>query len=328
MITSSPILGAAVALHIPDGFLNVWVAVVCWLAALGVLAYATRRAESRFSERLAPLAGILAAFIFAAQMLNFPVASGTSGHFIGATLAFVVLGPSLGLLVMTAVVVLQALLFQDGGLLVMGANIIGMGIAPGYLSYLIVRSAQRLSPRAQTAATAVAAWSSVMIAALVVTLLLLFSGVTTPFPALPAMLGVHALIGVGEALITVGALRFVQQTRPDLLTADGRESARGSWVVVGLVLTLLVVLAAPLASGHPDGLEWVAEQTGFLDAARDAPYQIFPDYTIPGLGETSLSTILAGVIGALATAVLAAGTAGALLRQRRNAAASADAPRS
>jgi cobalt/nickel transport system permease protein len=120
---------------------------------------------------------------------------------------------------------------------------------------------------------------------------------------MPAMLGVHALIGIGEALITLAALAFVRAVRPSLLAED-QNAGRGGWVVGGLAVALLLVLVAPFASGHPDGLEWVAEQTGFLGSAQDAPYAILPDYTVSILGETGLSTIAAGVIGVLLVAGL------------------------
>lgn len=109
-------------LHVPDGFLNIPISVLCWVVTLIVLYFAVKQAQDDFDERLVPLAGIMAAFIFAAQMLNFPVAGGTSGHLIGATLSFVVLGPWVGTLAMTAVISLQALIFQDGGLVVMGVT--------------------------------------------------------------------------------------------------------------------------------------------------------------------------------------------------------------
>ncbi len=122
------------------------------------------------------------------------------------------------------------------------------------------------------------------------------------------MLGVHALIGIGEALITVAALGFIMRTRPDLLGAEAVK-ARGSsgWAVVGLVLALAVVLFSPLASANPDGLERVAEDIGFLGQAQDAPYTLLPDYTIPFLGESAVSTIVAGLIGALIVAFMAYG---------------------
>lgn len=295
------IFPAGILLHIPDGFLNILVSVVCWLITIVVLALAVANTRREFDERLVPLAGIMAAFIFAAQMINFPVAGGTSGHFVGAALAFIVLGPWLGLLVMTAVIAVQALLFQDGGILVMGANILVMGILPGFVAYALFQLARGRGRGLQLVVAGVAAWLSVMVAAGVVSLLLAFSGTSSLSVVLPAMLGVHAVIGLGEALVTVAALAFIRQVRPALLE-DGHPVGWGGWVVAGLSIAAIVVLLAPFASGHPDGLEWVAETSGFLGAAQDAPYSILPDYTIPGLGTTSLSTILAGLIGILLVA--------------------------
>ena len=295
----APIPGGAtiteqLMLHIPDGFLSIVISIICWLVTLAVLAVAVRRAREEFDERLAPLAGVMAAFIFAGQMINFPVAGGTSGHLVGATLAFVVLGPWLGVLAMTAVIVLQAILFQDGGLVVMGANILVMGIVPGMVGYGVYQWGKG----GRTAVVGFAAWLSVMLAALVTAFLLGFSGTTTLGLAIPALLGVHALIGIGEALITVAALNFIANTRPALLKADAPISGT-KWAVAGMAIALLVTLFAPLASASPDGLEWVAEQQGFIDAAQDAPFQLLPDYVLPFLGETAVSTILAGVIGVL-----------------------------
>ncbi len=301
-------------LHVPDGFLNIPISVLCWIVTLIVLYFAVKQAQLDFDERLVPLAGIMAAFIFAGQMLNFPVAGGTSGHLVGATLAFVVLGPWVGLLAMTAVISLQALLFQDGGLVVMGANILIMGIVPGFVGYGVFQMVKNQARGVQLGVTAVAAWASVMIAALVTALLLGFSGTTSLGIAIPAMLGIHALIGIGEALITVAALSFIMQTRPDLLR-DSSPAGSGRWIVAGLVLALAVVFLAPLASGSPDGLEWVAEQAGFIDTALDAPFEILPDYTIPALGETGLSTIVAGIVGALVVAGITFGLGRVLRRQ-------------
>jgi cobalt/nickel transport system permease protein len=153
-----------------------------------------------------------------------------------------------------------------------------------------------------------------MAAALVVALLLAFSGTSGLRVVLPAMLGVHALIGLGEALITVAALGFIRAARPGLLQ-QGQGAGRGGWVVGGLAVALLLVLVAPFASGHPDGLEWVAESAGFLSTAQDAPYSILPDYTVPFLGEGGLSTIAAGVMGVLLVAGLVALAARALRRR-------------
>ena len=288
-------------LHVPDGFLSPAVTVVAWLLAAVAVWLAARRAQARFQERLIPLAGIMAAFIFAAQMINFPIAGGTSGHLVGAALAAIVLGPWMGILVMTAVIALQALLFQDGGLVAMGANILIMGVVPALGGYGLYRAVVNRSRRLKLATAGVAAWFSVMAAALLTALLLGFSGTFSLRIAVPAMLGVHALIGVGEALITAAALGFIMNSRPQLLQESAAAGGRG-WIVAGGAIVLLVVFLSPFASSLPDGLEWVAgvaQENGFLQAARDAPYQIMPDYTIPALGETAASTIAAGFVGAV-----------------------------
>ncbi len=298
-------LYAPAPLHIPDGFLNVAVSLVCWVITVITLGFAVSKTNKSLGEKQIPLMGVMAAFIFAAQMINFPVAGGTSGHLLGGVLAAVVLGPWAGMLVMTAVIALQALLFQDGGLLVMGANILNMGLVTAAIGYGLYRSVMGQSKTVKLGVVAVAAWLSVMAGALFTALQLWLSGTSQLQIVIPAMMGVHALIGIGEALITVFALAFIFQTRPDLL-GEGSESAKGSrnWAWVGGMIALLVVLISPLASGDPDGLERVAEDLGFIGTGLDAPYSIIPDYTIPFLGETALSTILAGVVGIIVVAVI------------------------
>jgi len=244
--------------------------------------------------------GVMAAFIFAAQMLNFPIAGGTSGHFLGGTLAAIVLGPWAGILVMTAVVGIQALLFQDGGLLVMGANIFNMGILTAVIGYGLYRLVIHQKRGIRLAVAGGGAWIATMAAALTASLQLWLSGTTRLEIVLPTMLGVHALIGLGEALITVAALAYIEQTRPDILDLNNpaKEGGRG-WIVSGVLISLLAVLISPLASGNPDGLEKVASDLGFLGSGLDAPYQLLPDYSIPFLGDTAISTILAGAVGAV-----------------------------
>lgn len=287
-------------LHIPDGFLNVTVSVVCWVISIILIGMAVSKTNKSLGEKQVPLMGIMAAFIFAAQMINFPVAGGTSGHLLGGALAAIVLGPWAGMLVMTAVVAVQGLLFQDGGLLAMGANILNMGLITAAIGYGLYRSVMNASQTTKLAAAGVAAWLSVMAGALATSLELWLSGTSNLQTVVIAMLSVHALIGLGEALVTVAALSFIFRTRPDLL-GEGSASAEGGrgWVVAGLVVSLVVVLLSPLASAFPDGLERVAENMGFIDAGQAAPYEIIPDYTVPFLGETALSTIVAGAIGAL-----------------------------
>ncbi|MCB8984143.1 MAG: energy-coupling factor ABC transporter permease [Ardenticatenaceae bacterium] len=291
-------------MHIPDGFLSVTISAVLWVLTAVTLAIAIRRSQDQFDERLAPLAGIMAAFIFAAQMINFPVAGGTSGHLLGGALAAIVLGPWVGILVMTCVIGVQGLLFQDGGLLVMGANIFNMGIVTALVGYGLYRAANGRSETVKLITAGVAAWLSVMAAALMTSLELWLSGTVALGIVVPAMLGVHAFIGLGEALITVAALAFIFRVRPDLL---GDSEAKGSrvWIVGGALLTLAVVLLAPFASASPDGLERVAEDVGFLGTAVAAPYEVLPDYTIPFIGSENLSTIIAGAVGVIIVAALA-----------------------
>jgi cobalt/nickel transport system permease protein len=207
-------------LHAPDGFLSVPVALAMWAIAAVVIALSVRRIGSSFDERAAPLMGVTAAFIFAAQMINFPVLGGTSGHLLGAVLAAILLGPWAATLVMASVIAVQGLVFQDGGLLAMGANIVNMGLVGTIGGYAIYRTLTRLlggEERARMPAAAVAAWSAVMLGAAVTSIELVVSGTTTLAVVLPAMLGTHALIGVGEALITVSALALIHNARPDLL---------------------------------------------------------------------------------------------------------------
>ena len=292
-------------LHIPDGFLSLPLALLCWALAIITLAIAVRKTRHTFGDRQVPLMGILAAFIFAAQMINFPVAGGTSGHLLGGVLAAVVLGPWAGMLVMTSVVAVQGLLFQDSGLLVMGANILNMGLLTALIGYGLYRTVAGRSKTVRLGMVALAAWLSVMAAALATALQLWLSGTSLLSVVMPAMLGVHALIGLGEALITVGAVALILQTRPNLLEESASASQGRGWMIGGVATAILVVVLSPLASTSPDGLERVAENLGFLAKGADAPYNLLPDYTLPFLGETAFSTILAGVIGAGVVALVA-----------------------
>lgn len=309
------ILASPQFLHIPDGFLSTAVSLFCWLIALGLLGLAVRRAQAGYDERLVPLAGMLAAFIFAAQMINFPITGGTSGHLIGAALAFIVLGPWMGLLVMTAVISLQALLFQDGGLLVMGANMLVMGIAPGFVAYGVYQLAAGYGRTLRLAAAGAGAWLSVVVGAFVTALLLGFSGTASLAVVLPLMVGIHMLIGVGEGVITAAALSFIMRSRPQLFGAQPAGHG-GRWLLAGIGIVLLVLLLSPYASTSPDGLEWVAQQQAFLDTAVSAPYELLPDYTIPGWERADLSTVIAGLLGALAVTAVVIVVGRALARNK------------
>jgi cobalt/nickel transport system permease protein len=206
-------------LHAPDGFVTLPIALVMWVVTAVVVGYAVYRTNRELDERAVPLLGVMAAFIFAAQMFNFPVIGGTSGHLLGGVLAAVLLGPWAATLVMTAVVAIQALIFQDGGLLIMGANIFNMGIVGALGGYAVYRAVAGLlggEERGRLPAAGIAAWFSVVAGAVAMTLQLAASGIIPLAIALPAMVGVHALIGIGEALITVAALGFIGATRADL----------------------------------------------------------------------------------------------------------------
>jgi cobalt/nickel transport system permease protein len=207
-------------LHAPDGFFSIPVAVVMWVLTLVALAVAVRRTNRSLDPRAVPMLGVAAAFIYAAQMVNFPVAGGTSGHLLGGVLAAILVGPWAGTLVMTCVIAVQALVFQDGGLVVLGANIFNMGVVGTLGGYALYRGLARVlggEERARIPAAAIASWVAVVAGAAITGVQLALSGTTVLEITLPAMVGVHVLIGIGEALITVAALSFIALTRRDLL---------------------------------------------------------------------------------------------------------------
>jgi len=233
--------------------------------------------------------------------LNFPVAGGTSGHILGATLVAIVIGPWSMMIVMTCVIGVQALLFQDGGVLALGFNVINMGIISGlvgYAAYRWITGLMRHMPRSHLIATGFGAWLGIMAAAAATALELGISGTSPLSLALPAMLGIHAVIGIGEALVTVAAVSFIRQTRPDLLIDSQSTRKSGSaWAAVGIVVVLLLVFLSPFANPNPDGLEQVAQTQGFDVQAQNPTYTILPDYTVPFIQSDILTTIAAGLIG-------------------------------
>jgi cobalt/nickel transport system permease protein len=216
-------------MHIPDGFLDPGVAAVTGVVAGGAVAIGLRRAEATFDERRAPLLGVTAAFVFAAEMLNFPVAGGTSGHFLGAALATILLGPWLACLVLAVVLLVQAFLFADGGVSALGANILNMGVVGALGAGLVMGIAMRVLPRTRRAflgAAAVASWLAVVAGSIACSFELALSGTVPLGTVLPAMVGVHALIGVGEAVVTVAAVSAVLASRPDLVAGAPPEVVR------------------------------------------------------------------------------------------------------
>lgn len=206
-------------MHIPDGFLSTPIWMSMWIIAIAIVGYAVKRTNEKLGERHVPMMGVLAAFIFAAQMLNMPVAGGTSGHMMGGVLAAVFLGPLAATIVMSTVFAVQAIFFQDGGITTLGANIFNMGLIGTILGYYIYQGIRKAigGEKGMLVGAGVAAWIALMLGAIACAIMLGASGVVPLGVALPAMAGVHVLIGAIEAGITVVVVGMVLKSRPDLL---------------------------------------------------------------------------------------------------------------
>jgi cobalt/nickel transport system permease protein len=209
-------------MHVPDGFLDVPTSIATGAVAVVAIAVALRGARQELDDKTTPLAGITAAFIFAAQMLNFPVGAGTSGHLIGAALAAVLVGPWTAMLVMSVVLLVQGLLFADGGVTALGTNVVLMGVVATSVAWLVFRGVQRLAPpsrRLVVPAAALAGFVCVPVAAAVFSGLFAIGGTADIDPAtvFTAMIGWHTLIGVGEAVITALVISAIMAVRPDLV---------------------------------------------------------------------------------------------------------------
>lgn len=207
-------------MHIPDGFLNLGTAAATGVVSAGGIANAVRITGKQLKEKQVPIMGVLAAFIFAAQMLNFPIAGGTSGHFMGAALAAIILGPWAGLLIMSCVLIAQCLIFQDGGLVALGANIFNMGIIGCFSSYFVYRLVVKILPNNSNNKLIggfLGGWVAIVLAATACAIELAVSGASPMQVVLPAMAGVHALIGIVEGFVTVAVFGAIKATRADLL---------------------------------------------------------------------------------------------------------------
>ncbi|CAM5456669.1 PDGLE domain-containing protein OS=Streptomyces aurantiogriseus OX=66870 GN=GCM10010251_20730 PE=4 SV=1 [Streptomyces aurantiogriseus] len=339
--------------HVPDGFINAPTSAVTGVVAAGAIAVSLRGARRELDERTAPLAGLVAAFIFAVQMLNFPVAAGTSGHLLGGALAAILVGPYTGVLCISVVLLMQGILFADGGLTALGVNITVMGCVTTVVAYAVFRGLVKVLPRGRrsvTVASFVAALLSVPAAALAFTLLYWIGGTTDVAigKVATAMVGVHLLIGIGEAAITALTVGAVIAVRPDLVhgarglqqklqlrvngalvdvpAAEGartapvaaRTSRRTLWVS-GLVTSLVLAgFVSFYASANPDGLEKVAADKGIDEkveehAAADSP---LADYGVKDVDNARLSGGLAGVIGVGVTVVAGSAVFWAVRRRR------------
>ena len=299
-------------MHVPDGFLAAPVAAGTWLAAGAVLAGGLAAARRRADASPATMLGALAAFVFAAQMINVPVAPGTSGHLVGATLAALLVGPGRGMLVMAVVLVIQAVLFQDGGITALGANFLDMGAAGCLVGWGLAEliGGRGGSPRARLAGAVVGAFAATLVGATLVALWLALSGLYPLRGILPLMLVTHAAIGVLEAALTGAVLAALLRWRPDLVEAGvaGPAAERrlaGAATLAGLAL-LLAAFAAPFASSLPDGLETVAYRLGFAARERTVLPAPLPDYRLPALARhAALATAAAGLVGTILAGGLA-----------------------
>lgn len=339
-------------MHVPDGFIDAPTSAAAGAVAAAAVAVSLRGARRELDERTAPLAGLVAAFIFAVQMLNFPVAAGTSGHLLGGALAAILVGPYTGVLCVSVVLLMQGILFADGGLTALGVNITVMGCVTTVVAYAVFRGLVKVLPRTRrsvTAASFVAAVLSVPAAALAFTLIYAVGGTTDVAigKVATAMVGVHVLIGIGEAAITALTVGAVIAVRPDLVygarglqqklklrvngelvdvpavpaapaPAAARSSHRGVWLA-GLATSLVLAgVVSFYASADPDGLEKVAADKG-IDAkvedhaAADSP---LADYGVKNVDDARLSGGLAGVIGVGATVVAGSGIFWAVRRRR------------
>ncbi|WP_309093728.1 energy-coupling factor ABC transporter permease [Streptomyces sp.] len=337
-------------MHVPDGFINAPTSAATGVIAAGAVAVSLRGARRELDERTAPLAGLVAAFIFAVQMLNFPVAAGTSGHLLGGALAAILVGPYTGVLCVSVVLLMQGILFADGGLTALGVNITNMGIVTVVVAYALFRGLVKVLPRSRrsvTAASFVAALVSVPAAALAFTLMYAVGGTTDVSigKVATAMVGVHVLIGLGEAVITALTVGAVVAVRPDLvhgargleqrlkLRVDGelvdapgpepvpvaaRTSRRTLWIT-GLVTSLVLAgFVSFYASADPDGLEKVASDHGIDKKAEEHTVADSPlaDYGVKDVDDARLSGGLAGVIGVGVTVVAGTGVFWAVRRRR------------
>lgn len=323
-------------MHIPDGFINGATSAGAAVAAAGGLAASVKLSARKLLDKQIPMAGLTAAFVFALQMLNFPVAAGTSGHLLGGALAAILLGPTLGMTAVSVVIIVQALLFADGGVSALGLNVLNMAIVTAAVGWLVFRAVMFVLPKRRPSvvvAAMIAAWASVVVTSIGFTIEYAIGGqggidVGTVFGA---MVGVHALIGIGEGLITASVVGAVLAVRPDLVAGSARydivmeqgsthRGATAGFVVGGVVAALVLVgFVAPVASSDPDGLERVAADTGFGVVAQDHSIAgPLADYGVAGIENETLATIVSGVIGIVVTFAVGLILVGAFRRGRRS----------
>ena len=311
-------------MHIPDGMLDTKTfSTLCVGAAAGV-GYAGYWVRKNFDSSKIVLMAVMAALIFALQMLNFPIAGGTSGHFTGGALVGIMLGAWPGAIVMTGVLLIQALFFGDGGITSLGANIMNLAIIGVFTGALVYQVFQRISKSltGKIIGSFLGAFLAVVFSAAAVALQLWASGNAQFLAALSAMTFWHAIIGVGEGIITAGIIVYIAKVRPKILD-EGAQSSKDSFKSVAVVFSVVALLAAGLsflASTHPDGLEFVyfEEGVGTAELAEETLIASpMPDYALPGVENEALAIAGAGIIGTLLTGVLIWALALALSRKNK-----------
>jgi cobalt/nickel transport system permease protein len=298
-------------MHIPDAVLSPSVAAATSLLGAGGLAVCLGKLKAELQDRMTPLMGVMSAFVFATQLVNFPLFPlPISGHLLGGVLGAVVLGPWAGAVIMAAVLIVQCFLFGDGGLTALGANFINMGLVGavgGYSIYAPIRRAVG-GRRGVIVGAMLAAWFSVLLASGAFAFELAASGWWSDFfNVLSWMALVHAAIGLGEAVITGLVLRFLLLVRPELFdpslpAATSRTRLWGQVALGGVGAALAVaVFLAPFASEYDDGLEWVGGRFGFMKEETPVLHAPIPEYQLPlpGVQSVKIATAVAGAVGTI-----------------------------
>ncbi|MCU1233446.1 MAG: cobalamin [Candidatus Solibacter sp.] len=281
-------------MHIPDGFLSTPVWAVMDAAAAPAVGYVVRKAQRGFDDAKVPLLGVMGAFVFAAQMINFPVGVGTSGHLVGGALLACMLGPAAASVVMCAILAIQALVFQDGGILALGANVFNMAIAgvlAGYLPYHLWGRG-----RGRRAAIFAGGTLSLLTSAMLALAELMISGVRMPGPVLGVSLALFVVSALVEGAITVAVVAALERIQPGVLRAPsaGRSPA---FAALALVAILLAAGGVVFASTAPDGIERLAMQTGIASHARTLIATPLKDYQASWLGSGWPAQAAAGIAG-------------------------------
>ena len=290
-------------MHVPDGFINAQVSIGSGIVSFATLWAYVRNAKNLVADKLIALTGMMSALIFVLQMINFPIAAGTSGHLLGGALAVIVLGPHLGIICISIVVVIQSLLFADGGLSALGINVFNMAIVTSLVGWLVITSWKKLFGEASVSiisGSIVAGLLSVIFSSIAFVFEYALGGtVAVPLSSvLLAMLSTHLLIGLGEGVITALIVSLLLRVRSDLVYVKTNEHvSNNTSSIYGLFILLLLcfTLITPYASSSPDGLESVAENFGFLET--DGLVLFLNDYGISGLNNSFLSTIISAVLG-------------------------------